>query len=59
MAKYAPIWSMLSPDEKSAVQYTAGVLRNDAGFIVRDAKPGGFTKKVRPMVMTVSGPITL
>ncbi len=59
MAKLAPIWSMLSPHETSAVQYTAGVLRNDAGFIIRDSKPSGFPKKVRPMVMTVSGPITL
>ena len=35
MAKYAPIWSMLSPSERSAVNYTAGVLENDMCYIIK------------------------
>ncbi len=59
MTKLAPVWNLLNDEEKTAVQYTAGVLRNDMVFIIRGAKSGGFVKKVRPTVMTVSGPVTI
>ncbi len=45
MVKYAPIWSMINPSERNAVQYTAGVLRTDAPSIVKDAKRGSMVKK--------------
>ncbi len=59
MSKYAPIWSMLNPSERSAVNYTAGVLKNDAPFIVRGAPRGDLVRKVRPVVLTINGPVIL
>ena len=59
MAKLAPVWNLLNDEERSAVQYTAGVLRNDMAFIIRGSKSGGFVKKLRPKVMTVNGLVTL
>ena len=59
MVEYAPIWSMLNPSERSAVNNIAGVLKNDAQFIVRGAPRGDLVKKVRPVVMTIGGPVTL
>ncbi len=59
MAKYAPIWSLLSSSEKEAVNYTAGVLKNDMGFIVRKAARNDLVRKVRPVVMTISGRVEL
>ena len=59
MTKLAPVWNILNDEEKTAVQYTEGVLRNNMGFIIRGSRQGGFVKRVRPTVMTVSGPVTL
>ena len=59
MAKYAPIWSMLSSSEREAVNYTAGVLKNDMGFIVRENARNDLVRKVRPVVMTIRGPVEL
>ena len=59
MAKYAPIWSMLNLSERSAVNYTAGMLKNDAPFIVRVAPRGDLVKKARPVVMIIGGSVTL
>jgi hypothetical protein len=59
MAKYAPIWSMLSSSEREAVNYTAGVLKNDMGFIVRKAARNDLVRKVRPVVITIRGPVEL
>ncbi len=59
MTKLAPVWNLLKDEENTAVQYTAGVLRNDMPFIIRDARPDDFVKKFRPVVMTVNGHVTL
>ncbi len=59
MTKLAPVWNLLNDEEKTAVQYTAGVLRSDMAFIIRGAKPGGFVKKFRPYVKTLDGPVTI
>ncbi len=59
MAKLAPMWSLLTDSEKSAVQYTAGVLKNDVPFIVRKPRAGDMVRRARPIVMTVAGPVTM
>ncbi len=59
MAKLAPVWNLLTVSEKSAVQYTEGVLKNDVPFIVRKSRGGDMVRQMRPVVMTVGGPVTL